>query len=103
LSQVSQEFQTTKSESHVSLEVKMVDPPVDRAKALRQPDVAYGTVVENRVLTRLHTHGEKRHIGKIGDSSSDLELITEKKIGYRVRASGGDELQLWRLSLRYPA
>jgi cytochrome P450 / NADPH-cytochrome P450 reductase len=45
------EYGTTKSES-VGIQMKLVDAGTARASALRQSDVALGTVVENYLLTR---------------------------------------------------
>lgn len=48
----------------VGLEVKTVDVGTARASALRQPDAALGTVVENRLLTSKNAPA-KRHIGRV--------------------------------------
>jgi cytochrome P450/NADPH-cytochrome P450 reductase len=52
-------YGTTRSEA-AGLQMKLVDAGTGRAAALRQPDVALGTVVENRLLTR--GGPAKRHI-----------------------------------------
>ena len=57
------EYQTTQSKSVVGLQIKTIDEGTARATALRQPDAALGTVVENRLLTSA-TAPAKRHIGK---------------------------------------
>jgi cytochrome P450/NADPH-cytochrome P450 reductase len=53
------EYGTTKSES-LGIQMKLVDAGTARASALRQADVALGTVVENRLLSRAGP--AKRHI-----------------------------------------
>jgi cytochrome P450/NADPH-cytochrome P450 reductase len=53
------EYGTTKSEA-AGLSMKLVDAGTARASALRQSDVALGTVVENRQLTK--SGPSKRHI-----------------------------------------
>lgn len=55
------EYQTTQSKSVAGLQIKTIDEGTARATALRQPDAALGTVVENRLLTSAAAPA-KRHI-----------------------------------------
>ena len=58
-----QRYNVTAGKDTDTLDVKVVGTGTERAIALRQPDAALATVVENRVLSK-GGDSEKRHIGK---------------------------------------
>ncbi|KAH9937812.1 fatty acid hydroxylase [Epithele typhae] len=58
---LSTEYGAVKSEQAVGLEIKTVSSSVVRAELLRQRDMGFGTVIENKVLTA-EGHPPKMHI-----------------------------------------
>lgn len=78
------------------LEVKTVDEGTYRASALRQPDAALGTVVENTLLT-LPEAPAKRHIGTltlVRHNSSFLTASVEFELPEGMSYRAGDYLAM---------
>lgn len=93
-----QEYQTSRSKTSTSgFEIKTLEPGIQRAVDLHQPDAALGRVVQNRVLTKPGVP-IKRHIGNyiltIIEILFDFNYWTEFELPDGMTSRAGDYLAM---------